>query len=125
MQLARRHAHVDRAGGVRDDRDAGVVEEAIEAVAERVVQDAPALAGLLRPDAAGVVHVVRVVGEAKVGLATRHQPVEVGDHRGVTAEQPVWPEQPEITRPADRDLRRVGDVLPVVGVALVTRVEGE
>ena len=68
VQLARRHAHVDRAGGVRDDRDAGVVEEALEAVAERVVQDAPVLAGLLRPDAAGVVHVVRAVGEAEVGL---------------------------------------------------------
>ena len=111
VQLARRHAHVDRAGGVRDDRDAGLKEEPLEAVAERVVQDAPALAGLLRPDAAGVVHVVRAVGEAEVGLRSRHQPVEVGHDRGVPAEQPVRPEQPEIAGTADRDLRRFGDVL--------------
>ena len=46
------------------------------AVAEGIVHDPPALAGLLGAHAAGVVYVVRAVGEAEIGLPPRHQAVE-------------------------------------------------
>ena len=83
------------------------------------------LAGHARGD--GVVrsrldlHVVGRVGEEEVDRHPIQQPVEVGFGAGITAEQPMVAEEPEVTRLRDRLVRRLGHVVGVCQAVLRLR----
>ena len=76
-------------------------------------------AGLVPPGRVVLDPVGRIADHQQRGHPAEH-PLDVGRHRGVAAEQPVRPEQPEIARPADRVDRRLRDlVLALAGAVLV------
>ena len=88
-----------------------IVQERLEAGAEIVVQDRPVLAAELVLGRVGVVDIVRAVGEAHVRELPAEHPLDVGQHRGVAAQQPVVAEHPEVAWPADRLLRRLRNLI--------------
>ena len=95
----------------REDVDAGVVQERLEAGAEIVVQDRPVLAAQLVLRRVGVIDVVGRVAERHVRELPAEHPLDVGQHRGVAAQQAVVAQDPEVARLADRLLRRLRDLV--------------
>jgi hypothetical protein len=58
-----------------------------------------------------VVHIVGRVAERHVGELAAEHPLDVGQHRGVAAQQAMVAQDPEIARAADRLLRRFRDLV--------------
>ena len=87
------------------------MQERLEAGAEIVVQDRPVLAAQLVLGRVGVVDVVGRIAERHVRELAAEHPLDVGQHRGVAAQQAVVAQDPEVARLADRVLRRLRDLV--------------
>ena len=59
----------------------------------------------------GVVDVVGRIAKRHVRELAAEHPLDVGQHRGVAAQQAVVAQDPEVARLADRLLRRLGDLV--------------
>ena len=108
MQLRGAHANVAGTFGHYQQVDAGVVEELVEAVSERIVHDAAVLATHLVLGVVAVVHVVGWIGEGHVGELTVHQALDIGEHSGVAAQQTVLTQDPHIACFGDRVSWHIG-----------------
>ena len=94
------------------------LQERLETCAEVIIQDGPVLAPELVFRRVGVVHVIGRIGEAHIGELPIQHPLDIGQHRGIAAEQPVITQHPQIARLGDRLLRQ-RRCLIVIGQALL------
>ena len=108
QRIQLRAAHADVAGAFRDREDvkAGVLQERFEAGAEIVIEDRPKFAVQLVLRRVRIIDGMRWVAERHVGEVPAEHPLDVGQHRGVAAQQPMVAQNPEIARLADRVLQR-------------------
>ena len=105
VQFRGRHADVDRALGHRKDVHACVAQELLEVLAQVVVGDLPLLAAEFVLHRRAVVHVVRRIAKDHVGQAAGEDLLHVSHLRGIAAQQPVLPENPDVAGNRDCGLR--------------------
>jgi hypothetical protein len=71
-------------------------------------------------------HVVGRIGEDQVGALCAHQPCDIICGARITAQQPVFPELPEITGPGHRIIGQLRDtILRTIGCCLCRLVDGQ
>ena len=93
-----------------------VSQELFEVLAKVVVGDLPRLAAEFVLHRRAVVHVVRWIAEDHVGQTAGEDLLHVGHLRGIAAQQPVLPENPDIAGNRDCGLRSLRHSV-IVGIA--------